>query len=106
MNRRNRRQFLQQSVSGVVGASIVGATAASAAPGAGASSTALSQDKVAGANRRIRVALIGCGGMGSSDLRDMLKSGAEAVALCDVDDEQVAKVRASIDKNFNQKPAF
>jgi predicted dehydrogenase len=108
MTRRNRRQFLQQSVSGVVGASVLGATAASTAASApaAASSTALSQDKVAGANRRIRVGLIGCGGMGSGDLRDMLKSGAECVALCDVDDEQVAKVRASIDKTFNQKPAL
>jgi len=59
---------------------------------------------VAGANKRVRVGLIGCGGMGSGDLRDMLKSGAECVALCDVDDDQVAKLRQSIDKNFNQKP--
>ena len=95
MTRRNRRQFLQQSVSGMVGASVIGAGA-----------SALSQDKVAGANRRVRVGLIGCGGMGTGDLRDMLKSGAECVALCDVDDDQVAKVRATIDKTFNQKPAL
>ncbi len=66
----------------------------------------MSQDRVAGANRRIRVGLIGCGGMGSGDLRDMLKSGCECVALCDVDNDQVAKLRASIDKTFNQKPAL
>jgi predicted dehydrogenase len=109
MTRRNRRQFLQQSVSGVVGASVIGASAsasAAASSGAGAPSTALSQDKVAGANRRIRVGLIGCGGMGAGDLRDMLKSGAECVALCDVDNDQIAKVQATIDKTFNQKPSL
>ena len=29
---------------------------------------------------------------GTGDLRDMLRLGAQCVALCDVDDEQVAKV--------------
>src|SRR6266540_4054628 len=95
---RNRRRFLQQSVAGVVGAGVasLGATGM-AAP------TAASQDKIGGANRRIRVGLIGCGGMGTGDLRDMLKQGAECVALCDVDDDQTQKVRQGIDRTFSQK---
>ena len=96
MANKNRRQFLQQSVTGVVAATVASAGTRSL--------SAASQDRVAGANKRVRVGLIGCGGMGSGDLRDMLKSGAECVALCDVDDDQVAKLRQSIDKTFNQKP--
>jgi len=68
--------------------------------------SAQSQARVSGANRRVRVALIGCGGMGNTDLRDMLKSGAQLVALCDVDDRQVAKVAATVAKTFNQTAEF
>jgi predicted dehydrogenase len=44
--------------------------------------------------------------MGNSDLRDMLKAGAQLVALCDVDDRQVTKTAASMAKQFDQKPEF
>ncbi len=68
-----RRQFIQTSSAGIAGIT---------------ASSALSQDRVAGANRRIRVGLIGCGGQGAGDLRAMLRAGnVECVALCDVDDE-------------------
>lgn len=101
---RNRRKFLRDSV-GVIGAGAAGASLLGAkVSAAGATADALSQDRVAGANRRVRVGLIGCGGMGSGDLRDMLKSGAQLVALCDVDDAQVTKLASSVDKQFNQKP--
>ena len=66
--------------------------------------SAQSQSRVTGANRRVRVGLIGCGGMGNTDLRDFLRSGAQCVALCDVDDAQVAKTRATIQKTFDQTP--
>jgi predicted dehydrogenase len=102
MKKRTRRGFLRESVAGVMGAGVVAATTSGTRASTG--STALSQDRVAGANRRVRVGLIGCGGMGSGDLRDMLKSGAECVALCDVDDAQSEKVRQTIDKTFNQRP--
>jgi predicted dehydrogenase len=100
---RSRRQFLHQSAAGVVaaGAASLGATGVAAQT---AAQTAALQGRVGGANRRIRVGLIGCGGMGTGDLRDMLKQGAECVALCDVDDNQAQKVRQLIDKTFNQKP--
>jgi predicted dehydrogenase len=70
----------------------------------GASASAASQDRVAGANRRVRVALVGCGGMGQHDLRDHLKLGCQVVALCDVDDEQVAKTKAWVAKDHSQTP--
>jgi hypothetical protein len=96
MSHRTRRTFLKQSVTGVAGAGL--------AASAGASMSAASQDRVAGANRRVRVALIGCGGMGGADLRDHLKLGCQVVALCDVDDEQVAKTKARVAQEFSQAP--
>jgi predicted dehydrogenase len=94
---RSRREFIQDTTGAVVGAAL-----ASSAPRAAAS--AASQDRIPGANRRVRVGLIGCGGMGNSDLRAMLRLGAQLVALCDVDDDQTAKTRESVEKNFQQTP--
>jgi predicted dehydrogenase len=91
----SRRRFLAHSAAGA--AATLGAAAS-----ASSVLSAQSQDRVAGANRRVRVGLIGCGGMGNSDLRDMLKAGAQLVALCDVDDRQVTKTAASMAKMFNQ----
>jgi predicted dehydrogenase len=81
---------------------VTGAAAAGLA--SNAVTTAASQDRVAGANKRVRVALVGCGGMGQSNLRAALRLGAQAVALCDVDDEQVAKTKAWVAKDFSQTP--
>ncbi len=53
--------------------------------GAGASSTA--------ANDRLRLAVVGCGGQGRSDMRTMLSSGATLVALCDPDPRQIERAR-------------
>ena len=84
MRTNSRRQFLKRSL--VAGA--VGGTAADASRG----STALSFGAVAGANDRVRIALIGSGGMGRNDLRKMIRiKGVECIAVCDVDDEQAAK---------------
>ena len=84
----SRRKFLRDSI---------GLGAASAAALARPSSSAASTDQVAGANDRIRIGLIGCGGMGRSDLRDFVKvKNVDCVALCDVDDAQVAKAQTEI----------
>jgi predicted dehydrogenase len=90
----SRRRFLKESVAGTAGA-VLAASAVRTA-------SAASQDRVAGANRRIRLGLIGCGGMGVSDLRAALRSGAQCIALCDVDDEQSAKAREGLAKDFQQ----
>jgi predicted dehydrogenase len=97
MAARSRRSFLTTTVGAL---SAAGAMAA----GRGAARTARSQDRVAGANRRVRVGLIGCGGMGTGDLRDMLRSGAQVVALCDVDDAQSANVRELVGRDFSETP--
>jgi predicted dehydrogenase len=99
MSARTRRKFLKDAAAA--------AAVAAVAPRAGRPVvSAASQDRVAGANQRVRVGLIGCGGMGGGDLRAMLRLGAQCVGLCDVDDEQTAKTRESLQKNFQQTPAF
>ena len=98
MKRRSRRTFLKNAAAGAAGGVLLGSPAHAA--------QAVSQDRVAGANRRVRVALIGCGGQGSGVLRNALRLGAQCVALCDVDDEQVAKTGESIKKNFDQAPSL
>ncbi|HWR53754.1 MAG TPA: Gfo/Idh/MocA family oxidoreductase [Bryobacteraceae bacterium] len=70
-----RRSFIQGSA----------AALASAAP------MFAQSGRVLGSNDRIRVALIGCGGMGTGDLQDFLRvKNTECAGLCDVDDSHVA----------------
>ncbi len=95
MSKFSRRSFIKQSVTGVAAAGLASNVV---------TANAASQDRVAGSNKRIRVALVGCGGMGWADLRDSLRLGAQVVALCDVDDDQVAKVKDSVAKDFSQTP--
>ena len=63
--------------------------------------------KRVGPNDRINVGLIGCNGMGFSDLRSMLKmSEIDVIALCDVD-ESVLKARtADLEKAGIKKPMW
>jgi len=89
-----RRTFIKHAAVGAAGGVL--------ASSVGRAQSAASQDRTAGANSRLRVALIGCGGQGTGDLRNALRLGAECVALCDVDDGQVAKAAESIDRNFSQ----
>jgi predicted dehydrogenase len=99
--RRTRRTFIQNVAAGVAGGALLPSTTSAAL-----SIDAASQDRVAGANRRIRVGLIGCGGQGVGDLRAALRLGAQCVALCDVDDEQVRKAAERIMREFNQTAPF
>ncbi|HXG64707.1 MAG TPA: Gfo/Idh/MocA family oxidoreductase [Blastocatellia bacterium] len=101
MAKRTRREFLQESITaGVAGA---GLTALASAPVM--AQNASSQANVAGANDRIRVGLIGCGGMGRGNLRAMLRAGkVECAALCDVDDEQSGKAAALVEEQGGQRP--
>jgi predicted dehydrogenase len=94
---KTRRSFLMSSA-GAAGGSLL----AGAAP-----LTAASQSRIAGANDRIRVALIGCGGMGSEDLTDMLRvKGTECVALCDIDDARLAGAQKNVLDPAGQKPVL
>jgi predicted dehydrogenase len=76
MSRRtNRRQFLMQS----------------AAVGAGALGLATAGRRTYGfpANEKLRIAIVGVGGMGGSHVRDGTVKGEQVVALCDIDDRNL-----------------
>ena len=85
MKSRSRREFIRESVAGAAaGTTVLGATAGPAS----------SYANIAGANDRIRVGLIGCGGQGRADLSKMIRvKDVECIALCDVDDDQVGQSR-------------
>ena len=69
--------------------------------------TAASNSRVLGANDRIRIALIGCGGTGRGDLKDFLRvKNVECVALCDVDDEQSGKALKATEEQVSEHPAL
>ncbi|NLC80487.1 MAG: Gfo/Idh/MocA family oxidoreductase, partial [Lentisphaerae bacterium] len=80
--------------------------ASGAAAGLGAWQ-ALSADRVAGANERVNIAIIGCGGRGRFILRVMLEeAGARCVAVCDLSDERMDQMWAFIQPVQPEKPRF
>jgi predicted dehydrogenase len=101
MSKSDRRKFIKDSVAiGVAGAGL-----------AGLKRPLLAQDRVAGApvgaNDRIRLALIGCGGQGSGDLRAALRvKNTECVALCDVDDAQSGKLSNTLQTQTGKAPGL
>jgi predicted dehydrogenase len=97
MTPRSRRTFIKNVAAGAAGGALLPSTIARA-------SQAASQSRIAGANRRVRIGLIGCGGQGTADLGAALRLGAQCVALCDVDDEQVRKTAERVKKDFDQTP--
>ena len=78
MKTTSRRKFLKGSVAAGGAAAGLSLLTPKQTQAQNARSTIL------GANDRIRVALIGCGGQGSGDLRAMLRiKNIECVALCE-----------------------
>ena len=87
-----RRKFLKSSVTTSAGLGLVSSLSAS---GLG---TAVSD--------RINVGLIGCKGMGFSDLNAFLKNQeVECIALCDIDDKVLQSRAADVEKIRGEKPA-
>lgn len=72
--------------------------------------TALSADRVMGANDRVRVALVGCGGRGRGVARSMRQApNTEYVAACDVWEtnaalasKQLSDGKAVVQKDFRK----
>jgi predicted dehydrogenase len=100
MKPRNRRAFLQDSAAVAAAAGI-----SALRPERLEAQSAASAANVPGSNDRIRIGLIGCGGMGQTDLRDFLKNtNVQCVALGDVDDSQSAATREWVNRLDGQKP--
>ncbi|HZM01868.1 MAG TPA: Gfo/Idh/MocA family oxidoreductase [Candidatus Saccharimonadales bacterium] len=61
---------------------------------------------VLGANDRINLACIGCGGKGAGDTTAAAKCGANIVALCDVDERMLDKKRQQFAEKFPDLKRF
>lgn len=58
-----------------------------------------------GANDKVRLGLIGCGGMGQGDLHCFLRNPeVDCVVICDVDDAQIAKGVGIVEQERGHKP--
>jgi len=51
------------------------------------------QPAAASPNGKIQLGLVGCGGQGQGDARNAESQGAKVVAVCDVDEERVARAK-------------
>ena len=91
--RRNlsRRRFLQASALSVGAATLGGPLVLRGQ----ASSTA--------ANNKVNLVVVGCGGQGRGDMSGLLANGANLVALCDPDAEQIQKARGAASKHGGDK---
>jgi len=77
MERMSRRQFLNKSIRTTAG---VAAFSLVAGP-----------SRILGANERVNIALIGCGGRGSAVARGLIEKGANLLYLCDLHPERMAR---------------
>ena len=100
MTHQSRRNFLRQSI-GITGVGASGYLTSTRSLEAGPSAPG----EVLGANDRILVGLIGCGGRGRRILEHSLKvDKVRCVALCDVDDEQTGKALRSVETAAGPAP--
>jgi predicted dehydrogenase len=91
-----RRNFLKKS------------TTTAAALGAGSfvfPRTAKSADAVAGANERLNIGLIGCGGMGGSNIRRVMKEpNVKVTSLCDIAEFRLNDTAKFVEERQDDKP--
>ncbi len=98
MKSKSRREFVKESlVAGAAGTAMLGAAA----------TTAASQSRIIGANDRILIGVIGCGGQGRADMSKAIRvKNVECIALCDVDDDQAAKAAKMVEDLPALRPSF
>jgi len=89
----SRRRFL----SGTSAALIAGAAAPTLWHAA-------SRAQVPGANERLRMALIGCGGQGQGNLHHFQEQGAQIVSVCDPDEGRMREAREKTGGNLTSQP--
>ncbi|MDH5599385.1 MAG: Gfo/Idh/MocA family oxidoreductase [Cyclobacteriaceae bacterium] len=93
---KSRRTFLRNSALTALGSGLVFSTPLEAIA---------RLRKTVSPNDKIRMGLIGCNGMGWSDMSSLLKlSEVDCVALCDVDENVLRKRTADVEKITGKKP--
>jgi len=93
MNGIPRREFLKQT-----------ATQSSKVLMAGTALSALGRGKVLGANERIQLALIGCGGRGRLLAGGVIENGAVLTHICDLNPERTNRLAKEMSQTQTQKP--
>jgi len=69
--------------------------------------TGMNNNRIQGANNRLVLGLIGCGGMGAANMRNLMdKQGVEVAALCDVDTARMGGDINDVEKKYGRKPAI
>ncbi len=102
MSGMTRRGFLNKSLASVGTLGAAGSAARAAGPW---TALAASSSAVLGANEKIRVALIGCGGMGRGDLLTFLKyDDVDCPLICDVDDAQIGEAAKAVEEARGARP--
>ena len=65
----------------------------------------MNMNRIQGANNRIVLGLIGCGGMGGSNMRNLMsKQGVDVAAVCDVDTARMGGDINAVEKKYGKKP--
>jgi len=93
MKQINRRQFVGRTIRGATG--LAAGLSVMSGPGA---------QRVMGANERVRIALIGCGGRGAYVARGLIMAGAELTHLCDVHPGRMDRVAGFLEPVMPRKP--
>lgn len=92
-----RRQFLLRT--GAV------AAAGAAAPLLRFADAATWQGASKSPNDKVRIGLIGCGGMGAANMRNLMNfPDVEVAAVCDVDDNRMPNDISDVEKKYGRKP--
>jgi len=93
--KKTRRKFLKQSSIAALGISLAG----------GMPLEALARRKYVSANEKLNMAVIGCNGMGWSNMRShLLMDEVECVALADVDQRVLDRRAADVERARGKKP--
>ncbi|MBS1708045.1 MAG: Gfo/Idh/MocA family oxidoreductase [Armatimonadetes bacterium] len=81
------------------------AVAGAASPILRAMERTVGKSRILGANDRVVFGLIGCGGMGSANMRNfMTLDGVDVAAICDVDTSRMPGDIETVDKKYGHKP--
>jgi predicted dehydrogenase len=96
----SRREFLART--GKTAAVGFGVTAGLSRAGRASAARA---DRIIGANDRIRMALIGCGGMGRANMGAFMRhDDVEIIGVCDVDSRHLDQAAADVERKYSRKP--
>jgi predicted dehydrogenase len=88
-----RRKFISKTTKSATGLSLVGSSLYLTVP-----------EKVRGANERINIGLIGCGGRGRFVARGLIEQGAQLAYLCDLNKQRLNETVTFLSEVQSQKP--